>query len=305
MRIVNNKNEKHSALGEAGRISIGIMAEGNGGVKYPSTIDYFRARGEFAKFFHEVYGDKPKSIPVFFYSNDYNEACTERYELRNNAGKLVAYGDGNEFQVYDKESKTYKPFLVEQHKDIMDKLKNKLNAGVTDKKKLVDWSVVLTMRFMIRNIPVLGFWQISTKGAMTSIPNLRDRFDSCMAQFTFIKGLPFELTVKKVKSNKPEDSRQFPIIDLVPMFSFEKAKQLKDYVEKHLEFNTLELVTKPQMLLLDVGVTPPVLEAGTASTKQQINNPAPEDLFACEHHPVDREKGGQIIIVCSKCGIEL
>lgn len=227
-------------LTEVGRVSIGEKDPQRG---FPRSVDYFIIRGQFAGLVRNIYGEKPTELPILFYSDDFNEVCSERFELRDTAGKLLGYGDGETFRFYEVRTGDYTAVrTVSENPAIMtamlDFVKSKAEPS---KRELIRWAHTLTIRFVIKDVPVLGYWQFTSKGIKTTIPNLRDAFDNCLATLGTVRFFPFTLTVRKVKSNKPGDSRQYPVVDIVPAFSLETGLQLAQYLQENPHVNQARL----------------------------------------------------------------
>jgi hypothetical protein len=269
MRIVNNPLQKEVAqaaqpakrtLPEVGRISIGEKGFTADNRAFPKSTDYFVVRSKFEQKVKEKYGDKPTELPVFFYSDDFNEACTERLEIRDKAGALYAYGDGETFHVFNQGS--YKPVPLASKPDLIEACENYLKKEAGAMARYIKWAHVLTMRFCIKDVAVLGYWQFSTKAVATSIPNLRDRFDGSMQVFGLVRFLPFALTIKKVKSNKPGVSDTYPIVDLVPMFSMETGLQVSKLLSENPEVNPARLALMDLSKPLEIGTNGLLLGSG-------------------------------------------
>lgn len=234
MRIQSDKPQPpQSALTELGRIAVGEKVERSGQV-VPSSIDSFRIRGDHAEAVHKVYGETITELPILFYSDQEEIVCNERLEIRTADGKLFGYGDNHTFHIWNDELKKYAVTTTEKRPKIQEEtvafLQKNLHPG---KAKLIRWLPVLTLRFVIRDIPLLGYWQFSTRAVQTTIPNLRNNFDEYKKLFGSVQYLPFLLKVKKVKSNKPGMVYQYPIVDLVPQFSFETAHRLARYLREN------------------------------------------------------------------------
>lgn len=231
MRIITSLTDQPAdrpVLSEIGRLATGFTDQGQNGVEFPRSTDYFVVRSEFAEPFNQLLGEKPASLSILFISDDPNFSCNERLEIRDHKGNLFAYGDGSTFYFFDVDLKTYsKVCTVEKHPDIMDQTVTHLQKGlVHNKAKTIKWRDVLYLRFMIRDFPVLGYWQYVTHAKRTTIPALRDTFDGCLKTFGTVTKIPFLLRVKKVKSNNPGDCVQFPVVQLLPMISMEEGYRL-------------------------------------------------------------------------------
>lgn len=237
-----NTNHKKQVLSEVGRIRIGAKATSQNGTQYPTSVDHFIIDSRYAKMVTDKYGEKTEILPIRFYSDDFNDVCYERLEIRDRSGKLFGFGDGEIFGIWNDSHKKYVTVDSRQRPEIMDDTRAHLIQGLTSSQaNQIKWEPVLTLRFFIEGISALGYWEFSTKAVKTTIPNLRDRFDQCMELFKTVKWFPFHLSIKKVKSNKPGDSRTYPIVDIIPAFSMETGLQLANYIQEHGSFNQAKI----------------------------------------------------------------
>jgi hypothetical protein len=248
-----------SGLMEVGRISIGEKRISQGGKEYPAATDYFVVKSRHAQHVHNQYGPKPQSLPIFFFSDDFSHCCFERLELRDKAGNLFVYGDGENFHVYNPKSGNYVPTNIHQKPNIIKDASDYLRQGMPDPSK-IDWTQVLYVRFIIKDIPAMGFWQFSTRGMKTTIPNLRDMFDQCLQTFGTVRFFPFELSVKLAKSNKPGENRQYPVVDIVPSISIESGLKIAEFIQDNPDFNQARLANMNLKDGTDISAT---LQAGT------------------------------------------
>lgn len=196
-------------LPEIGRLHIGMKNDRG----LPQSIDWFRPTGKYAGFFTQALGEKPNTITIIFPDDDPTKVCNERYEYRDNAGALVARGDGQTFEIWN--GKIYAPYSIEKYPDIMEqitarnpkKLRNENDNG---------WDVALTLRFIIPAVRgVVGVWQFSTKGAASSIKNIRNSFDGVQLMRGTVTQTAFDLSVQFAKSNKPGSNSRYPVVSLV------------------------------------------------------------------------------------------
>lgn len=232
-----------SGLPEIGRLSIGADMEGR---KFPGSIDYFRVRTMnrvIESQMHQKYGNEPKTLPIFFNTNLIENHCIERLELRDNAGKLLAYGDGENFKVWNDTKKGYVSTDIHKRPEIVAQCLEFARTGITspEKRALIDWKHTLDLRFCIKEVGAMGFWQLSTKAAKTTIPALRGLIDQCFEIFGFFAFMPFYLTVKMVESNTPGITRKYPVVDIIPAFSFEVGAQLSEYIRQNPNFRQSNL----------------------------------------------------------------
>lgn len=193
-------------LPEIGRLHVGLKNERG----LPQSIDYFRPTGKYAGLFTAAVGERPQTIQVIFPDDNPESVCNERYEYRDDKGALVARGDGRTFEVWD--GKKYSPYSVSQYPDIMERIA----AKHPTKRGADNWDVALTLRFIVPAVRgVVGVWQFSTKGAASSIKNIRNSFDGVQMMRGTVTQTVFDLSVQFAKSNKPGVSSRYPVVSLV------------------------------------------------------------------------------------------
>ena len=211
-RIVRPERQGQSILElpEVGRLHIGKKQAGQNGKEYPVSVDYFIPSGKYAGMFAAALGDKPQTIQVIFPDDSPEKVCNERYTYRDERGALVARGDGQVFEIWN--GKEYAKYSITEYPDIWDQIiKNNPTKRGAD-----NWDVELTMRFIIPAIRgVVGVWSLTTKGAASSVKNLRDSFDSVQAMRGTVTTSVFDLSVHFHKSNKPGSNSRYPVLDLV------------------------------------------------------------------------------------------
>ena len=195
-----------SGIPEIGRLHIGMKSEKG----YPMSIDYFRPTGKYAELFTKAMGEKPSEIQIIFPSDNAEIVCNERYTYRDNTGALVASGDGENFKVWD--GKKYRNATIEKTPN----LKEWIIEHYPTKRGAENWDIELTMRFIIPAIQgVIGVWALTTKGAASSIHNLRDSFDAVQRLRGSVTTSVFDLSVHFHKSNKPGENSKYPVLELI------------------------------------------------------------------------------------------
>lgn len=200
-----------------GKIKVGEKNEKG----LPVSLDYFIAVGNYKNYFDNACGEKPTSITIMFLDDEFEKSCNERYELRQGA-KLYAYGDGEVFQVYDEQKDDYIEMTMDKNSDVIKSLHTKVKGK---------WESVLHMYFLIPAITgVLGAWQFTTKGEKSSIPTILGAFQMVKNMAGRVVGIPFDLQVKKVISNKPGSKNKFPVINLIPNVSQPYLEKIKQYL---------------------------------------------------------------------------
>lgn len=188
-----------------GKIKVGIKNDRG----LPQSVDYFVATGKYAPLFREVYGEKPTSLLVYFPSSDAELVCKEEYVYRDSKGTKIASGDGEVFKVWSSKSNAFVLMST-------DKVPNLMEAIAAKYPSRTGWQVTLTLRVILPLLnKIYGYWEFQTKGAMSSIPQVRDTFDSLLSKNGKIEGILCDLNVEFAKSDSPKSSR-FPVVSLIP-----------------------------------------------------------------------------------------
>lgn len=225
-----------------GKIKVGEKRVNQSGKEYPVSTDYFICDSKYKKFFNDAYGDKPKKIQIVFLSDNFADSCDERWECRDAQGRLTGKGDGENWLVWNGED--YVPVSRELSPDIL--------------KKAGKWETILTVRFVIPAIRgVFGVFEFSTKGVKSSIPQIRDTFDSVQQMAGTIINVPFDLIVEKVISQKPGSKNKFPVVSLVANLGSENLELLKGYYLSggKEQIKQLGVITEDKIKLLKDGTS--------------------------------------------------
>lgn len=222
-------------LTEIGKIKIGDKKLNKSGKEYPVSLDYFRATGDYANLFYEKFGDKCSNIPIVFVSDDLDVVCNEEYVIRDGGGRKVGSGDGKNWMIYDAPTETYLPKHITLH----------------EASKLGKVHLTLTLRFLITDIKVLGYWRFETRGELSSIPQVRDTFDFVQKEAGTIIQIPFDLQVKKVKSQKPGVASMYPVVSLIPNLSPQSIEKLYNFLEAGNKVRGMLTSDRVDQLLLE------------------------------------------------------
>jgi hypothetical protein len=216
-RIIRPEAETSAArLPLLGKIKCGLKLKNAQGKEYPASVDYFIPSGKYADLFTKAYGEKPNKIEIIFFSNIRKDVCEERYEIRDDKGRLLAEGDGQHWRYWSKERGEYVFGEI-----ALEKIEAKYGKAKES----------MALRFILPRIKgVWGIWSFSTKGAKSSLPAIRDTFDQVHAQAGMVTNIPFDLLVEKVKSNSPGESRIYPVVTLVPNLSQENMDLVAEYI---------------------------------------------------------------------------
>jgi hypothetical protein len=228
----NQADESRLAFPFLGRIKCGEKVKNANGKEYPVSRSYFIASGKYEKHFTEAYGEKPDSIQIIFMDNDPNLVCDQRLELRDNNGRLVAFGDGETFGVYQDKSGQYEEFSIKLYPDIIERLEAKHRTEFQD---------ILRLRVLVPKISgIVGYWEVTTKGKASSIPEITGVFDNMLETNGFVKGVIFDLNIEIHKSNKPNSSRQYPVLSIVPNHSKKNLEIIKNHFNLGTQIGLIE-----------------------------------------------------------------
>jgi len=100
------------------------------------------------------------------------------------------------------------------------------------------------MRVLLPEIKgVFGLWKINTKAEASSIPEIVKTFDHVQEMAGTIVGVPFDLQVEKVKSNKPGKKNTFPVMRLVPNISQSNILKLREFKDQGVDLRQLGMLT--------------------------------------------------------------
>lgn len=215
-RVISGKVAvSRTSLPVIGKIRIGEKRLSASGQEYPASVDWFLFDSDkYGDDARKVFGDKPRHIEVVFLYDEFDKSCFEQFECRDGAGKLLAKGDGQQFYSYNANTRTY---------DLCSK-ESVIDAGT--------WAHVLRLTFAIPRLEgIFGLWEFKTKAKESSIPQIRDAFDFVQGKAGTVKGIPFDLSVEMVTSNKPGEKRKYPVVKLVPNVSTESIQIVRRMVE--------------------------------------------------------------------------
>ena len=219
-RILTNKQENKLKFPVIGKVKVGELATSASGKTFPRSTEWFVPSGKYASLFKEAYGEQPSTIQIVFPSDDPELVCREEYILRDNAGKLVSSGDGLNFRTWSEKQKKYIDVTTEEQPNLMEMLSKHYGQ---------EWKVTLTLNFILPLVRgVMGCWQFVTKGSASTIPQVRDTFDTMLEQNGKVAGVIFDLSVVMHKSQKPNDASRYPVVSLVPNESRDNLLKIRE-----------------------------------------------------------------------------
>ena len=228
-RIKRPHQKRLSPLPIIGKVKTGFKDDRG----LPRSIDFFKPAGKYASAFTNAYGDKPNVIQIVFIDDDKSVSCNERYEYRDDKGDLFASGDGEFFKVWSAKDKRYLDFSIHERPEIMEEVVKRC----PNKK---GWEVILTLRFIIPKISgIVGMWEYSTKGDLSTIPQVTEAFDMMLNNRGFVSGIIFDLSVQFAKSQKPGVMSRYPVVSLVANQSESNVEMVKQNLFKIDQKNLL------------------------------------------------------------------
>lgn len=275
-----------SRLPLIGSVRVGEKRESKKtGKEYPVSLDYFKATGDYAGKFYEVYPEKPTKIQVIFVSDDDWQSCFEEWDGRDGQGRKAGYSDGQTYYLWN--GKEYK------------ETGSKQEVTEYSNEHGIKWKPVLTLHFVIPAIRgVFGCWRFTTSGNRSSMNAIRDVYDEIKAQAGTVVNIPFDLTVKKVQSNKPGVQSVYPVVTLVPNISQENMEVLREYLTAGTDVKRLGMLTDEKLKGLpqradDVMTLSPGEMRAFEQEDEKVEEPAVDDAvepcyFCGQEYPVDQ-----------------
>lgn len=215
-----------TTLPEAGKIKIGdtVPSKTKDGKDYnrPVSLEYFRATGEYADRFVKQFGEKPNRLLIVFISDDINEVCNQRFDCWE-GGRHYGWGDGVNFTVWDPKAASTKTGKASGD-----------YIQVTKESPLLkghEWKERLTLRFLLPELSgIMGYWSLSTGAAKSSIPGIVKAFDFMMNIIGTVRGIPWELHVKKYKTYAPGEVNVYSGIKIIPVMTVENVEKMHDMI---------------------------------------------------------------------------
>lgn len=221
-RIIRIEESNRLPFPRIGSLRIGYKNDRG----FPTSVDYFIPTGRYAAMFSQAYGEKPSTIQIIFPDDEADLVCREEYEYRDDAGRRLAWGDGETFRVWTGDK--YEEFSTVDYPNLM--------SGITKKhpnKAVVSggdgWKVILSLNVicpLVRGI--VGVWQFVTSGTASTIPQIREVFDKMQEERGSVKGVVFDLNVSFHSSQKPGSKSRFPVVSLVPNESEENITKIRE-----------------------------------------------------------------------------
>ncbi|MDD4873356.1 MAG: hypothetical protein PHE15_00035 [Dehalococcoidales bacterium] len=139
-----------------GKIRTGVkVANKSGNGEHPESVDYFVLPDELK----EVFGDKPKSLPIMFPVEDETKFANQFYKCYSSFRGLVCKGDGETcYRLIDAKTGDF------AHRDTVETIRREMPCSGRDctmyqQKKCKE---VMNLQFLLPSVPGLGVWQLDT-----------------------------------------------------------------------------------------------------------------------------------------------
>lgn len=156
-------------LPRLGCIRLGVKVKGKTGKTYPREVDYFildpatpdeEERKMLISKFHELYGDKPKSLPIMLPSKNMETTFPQNYKRYGTSTTPKCVGDGEVAEcLHDDFAKGLKPIGGRSNK-------GHLLVGCAGRDciyvKKRECGIVGVLKVLLPDLPGIGAWQIAT-----------------------------------------------------------------------------------------------------------------------------------------------
>jgi len=264
-RIVNRDTSKISIIG---RLKIGEKDAVKG---YPKSVDYFIPTGKFSDNFTEQYGKKPNKILIFFPSQD---VLIQQYVLYCD-GKRFGVSDGLTVDVI--RDGEHEITVCNSHEDailFMNNYAEKLNRK---QKSKPEWKLTVSIKFLLAELRnIMGLWQFETAGKASMVDQITNSFDNACNMFGTIIGVPFWLSVEKIKhlSAKDNNAKIFPVVTLSPAIGFGQLIELKTGAKSVPEMidNTINMLSPNKQVKAIAETKKTLSEKEINSVHEKIEN---------------------------------
>ncbi len=159
---IKNLSDKRR-LPRLGKIHLGIKKVNEGGVEYPSAVDYFVCPDEVKK----VFGDRPRELRVIIPVEDEEKWASQYYRCYSQTRGLVCKGDGETCtRIAEKDTED-----IATRDSAGIEMKELPCPGTECRYYGERCKEVMNLQFLLPEVPGLGVWQIDTS-SINSIKNI-------------------------------------------------------------------------------------------------------------------------------------
>jgi len=107
----------------------------------------------------------------------------------------------------------------------LDWLKNKIEKSVANGNEKIKWFELLRMRFVLCNFRAMGRWEYTTKGELSTIPQIIQAYDAVKKQRGTVVGTQFTFFVQMVESGRSGVGRKYPVASMAPVETLENYEK--------------------------------------------------------------------------------
>jgi len=191
-------------LPRLGKIRLGLRHPEKG---YPMKTDYFvlpKDNPDYDRIV-ELYGEKPKELPILIPVEDEEVWATQYYRAYNMTYGLICKGDG--------EAATRMVYADTEELPSANKggtvkiIERECQGRECPEYQTKKCHEVMNLRFVLPEVPGLGIWQIDT-GSKNSILNINSCARMIKQAFGRISLIPLKLTFEPVQVNEPDTGKK-------------------------------------------------------------------------------------------------
>ena len=242
-------------LPRLGKIRLGTRVKNDKGVEYPRAADHFVCPPEV----QAVFGEKPKSLRIMFPVDNLNIFAAQFYKWYGQE-RLYCRGDGlTADRSVDAETGGPADHNSKNvvRRDVPCEGRQCCYYGPGKGKGCTE---VMTLQFLLPDVPGLGVWQIDT-GSVNSMRNINSTVRMLQAVLGRVSGVPLDLVVDMEEIAGPDGKKK-----RVPIMHLESDIKLQ------------ELASKPRFMITKESVVlPDIKEQGKVISMADPVLPNPED----------------------------
>jgi len=192
-------------LPRLGKIRTGIKTANAKGTEYPQAVDYFVCPPEV----QEVYGEKPKSLRIYFPIEDDAIFASQFYRAYSASRGLICKGDGAAaYRLCDINNDS---FPTPDSKETA--LKEVACEGKDCEFYGKKCTEVMNLQFLLPDVPGLGVWQLDT-GSINAIKNVNSTLELIRSIIGRVAMVPLDLVIAPLEVTADGKKKTVHIINI-------------------------------------------------------------------------------------------
>ena len=192
-------------LPRLGRIRTGVKVTNAKGTEYPQAVDYFVVPQEV----QEVYGEKPKSLRIYFPVEDPEIFASQFYRAYSASRGLICKGDGAAaYRLCDINNDS---FPTPDSKETA--LKEVACEGKDCEFYGKKCTEVMNLQFLLPDVPGLGVWQLDT-GSINAIKNVNSTLELIRSIIGRVAMVPLDLVIAPLEVTADGKKKTVHIINI-------------------------------------------------------------------------------------------